>query len=266
MSHFSFEERPISRASSGQEPEITLNYVATGTQDEQYVHSFALAATPSVYSTIYGLLFRQDVQIEPAGFNVWYVAVPFAKNKRDIGSFHLNFDTTGGTAVIKAAKAKGKVYTAAGAADNDKRVIGVNGDNVEGAEITIPSLKLTARFTHPAAVITIPKIKQLANITGMVNEKEFLEFDPGETLFLGCSGSEGTDAKTEVSYHFACSSNLQNEIIAGITVLEKDGWDFLWFEFADDTEDAEPVKKIKKIHVDKVYYRTDLGLALGFGG
>ena len=266
MSHFSFEERPISRASSGKEPTITLNYVATGTQDEQYVHSYALAATPSIYPTIYGTLYRQDIQVEPGGFNVFYVTVPYGKHKHATGQFRLSFDTTGGTVTIFSGKEnKGRYAKAGETAPDYKNAIGVDGDEVRGCEITIPALKLTAHFRHPQAVITLARIKALANITGTINSKPFLTFAPGEVLFLGCSGSEGTDAETEVAYQFACSANADSLTIGEIANIAKRGWDHLWISFADEVDDGKPTKQPKYVYVERVYEEVDLALALGFG-
>lgn len=266
MSHFSFEERPISRASSGKEPTITLNYVATGTQDEQYVHSYALAATPSIYPTIYGTLYRQDIQVEPGGFNVFYVTVPYGKHKHATGQFRLSFDTTGGTVTIKASKeTKGKYAKPGQTAPKTNGAIGVNGDNVEGTEIVIPALKLTVHFRHPHGVITLPRIKALANITGTINSTPFLTFAPGEVLFLGCSGSEGTDAETEVTYQFACSANADNLTIGEIAGIAKRGWDHLWIKFSSETDAGSPVMQPQYVYVERVYEEIDLAMALGFG-
>lgn len=266
MSHFSFEERPISRASSGREPSITLNYVATGTQDEQYVHSYALAATPSIYSTIYGTLYRQDIQVEPGGFNVFYVTVPYGKHKHATGQFRLTFDTTGGTVHIKTSKETIKSYsTGSMFVPSHKQAIGVNGDNVEGTEIVIPALKLTAHFRHPQAVITLARIKALANITGTINSRPFLTFEPGEVLFLGCSGSEGTDGETEVAYQFACSANADNLTIGEIANIAKRGWDYLWISFKDDDDAGFPTKRPEFVYIERVYEEVDLAMALGFG-
>lgn len=266
MSHFSFEERPDSRQSSGKEPSILLKYNAHGTQDEQYVHSYALAATPSIYSTIYGTLYRQDIQVNPAGFNLWLVDVPYGKNKHATGQFRLTFDTTGGTVHITASKETIKSYSTGNPfIPSHKQAIGVNGDNVEGTEIVIPALKLTAHFRHPQSVITLARIKALANITGTVNKDTFLTFEPGEVLFLGCSGSEGTDAETEVAYQFACSANAEGLSIGDVANVAKKGWEHLWISFKDDEDDGFPTKRPEFVYVERVYEETDLATALGFG-
>ena len=261
---FRFKERPTSRQSTGNPPTYNLEYVAAGESDDAYVRAYALAGTPALVNTIHGTLWRQDLALEPQGRDIFYVRVPYAERKREQGQFRLSFDTTGGTVNIKLAKEHVATYPAIGA-PNHHGAIGVNGDNVEGADIVIPALKLTAHFTHPAGIITLPQIKNLARNTGKTNSDTFLTFAPGEVLFLGCSGSEGTDSPTEIGYQFACSENLVNHVIGGITVAAKRGWDVAWIQFKDDVDGGKPVKPPAFIHVERVYQQIALGLALGFG-
>ena len=211
-----------------------------------------------------GTLFRQDVQLDWQGRDVCYVKVPYGPRKKESGNFRLSFDTTGGTIHIKLAKSHVASYPAG--APNHGGAIGVNKDEVEGTDIVIPALKLTGTFTHPAGIITLPQIKHLARITGTVNNGTFLTMAAGEVLFLGCQGSEGTDTETSIAYQWACSENLQNEVIGGITVAQKDGWDVAWIEFKNDVDGGKPIKPPAFIHVERVYRRIDMALALGFGG
>ena len=262
---FRFRERPTSRQSTGNPPTYTLEYVAAGTSDDFFVRAFALQATPLLVSTIHGTLYRQDLALEPQGSDIFYVRVPYAERKSEQGQFRLSFDTTGGTLLMKCAKEHVATYPNAGTYHHGG-AINVHGDEVEGTEVIGPALKITVHFTHPAGIITLPQIKFLARITGRTNSDTFLTFAPGETLFLGASGSEGSDAPTEVGYQFAMSENLHNQIIAGINVAQKKGWDIVWFEFEKEVREGKRVKLPQYIHVDRVYESVPLALALGFGG
>lgn len=265
---FRFDERPNSRESSTDPLSVTYRYVASGTTDDDYVRIFATAATPAIIATSQGLLYRQTIQLSPEASDQFDVTVPYAKRKRDTGSYTINFDTTGGTTTMMASYATVGSYKKAGDADAIKDhsgAINVQEGKAEGTEIVIPTLKLNVQFKHPLGVITPTMIKNLARLTGKVNDSTFLGFDAGEVLFLGCTGSEGTDVETEISYQFAASENLQNQLIGGITVTEKQGWDVAWIEFTDAVSEAQAVRPPKYIRVERVYRRANLGLALGFG-
>jgi hypothetical protein len=261
---FRFKERPKSRNSTREPASLTLEYVAAGSTDDAFVRAYALAGSPAVVSTGDGTLYRQDLAVDWQGSDIAYIRVPYAKKKQENGQFRLSFDTTGGSVTIKCAKEH--VATYPGSAKNHRGAINVNGKEVEGTEIVIPALKLTGHFTHPAGIITIPQIKNLARLTGKTNSDNFLTFEPGEVLFLGCSGSEGTDSPTEIGYQFACSENLQSLVIAGISVAQKRGWDVIWFEFHSEEDDGHPIRPPKAIHVERVYESVPLALSLGFGG
>lgn len=266
---FRFHEKPNSRDSSTEPLSVTRRYLAAGSSDDDFVRNYATWATPHIISTSLGTLYRQNITLVPEASDQFEVVVPYARRKRDTGSYTLTFDTTGGTATIKASYETVGSYKAAGDADDipdHKGAINVQEGKAEGTEIVIPTLKLNVSFRHPLGVITPAQIKNLARLTGKVNSEPFLGFDPGEILFLGCTGSEGTDAETEIHYQFAASENLQNEIIGGIEVASKDGWDVAWIEFADDEDAGQPIRKPKFIRVERVYRRTDLAMALGFGG
>jgi hypothetical protein len=162
--------------------------------------------------------------------------------KRNVGSFQLSFDTTGGTVHITASKQTIAAYGTGATVNDHKQSIGVTGPDKdpEGADVVIPVLKLTATFKHPQGIITLPQIKNLARWTGKVNSDTFLTFAPGEVLFLGCTGSEGTDSPTDIQYHFACSENLTGLSIGGITVANKLGHHLYWIQFQSGvTPDGE---------------------------
>lgn len=269
MSLFRFTESRESRKLTTTPPSQTNVFHAAGSNDQAYARAYAIAATPSVVATLYGTLYRQEVTVEPAGYEQWKVTVPYAAAKRELGQYRLSFDTTGGTIHISHSRETITKYAASGSAPDYKQLIGVNGENVDGADIVIPALKLTAHFRHPAAIVSLAKIKYLANITGMVNSAAFLTFAAGEVLFLGCSGNEGTDVETEVQYQFACAANQTGLTIGGIASVAKKGHEHLWIKYQDNTDAAGgvtfPVKQPQFAYVERVYETVDLSLALGFG-
>src|SRR5262245_58184248 len=145
---FIWKERPDSRATTAEPPTITLKFKARGTQDESFVNSAALSLSPATYATIYGILFRADIKVDPDGFNQWIVTVPYQRNpKPPTGQWTWSFDTTGGSFHIKASKQTVNKYPPG--APDFQQLIGVHDKEVDGADVVIPAMKINVEFSHP---------------------------------------------------------------------------------------------------------------------
>jgi hypothetical protein len=222
-----------------------------------------------------GILLRNDIGVQEIGPGVYNVTVSYVtqeQQKPAVGSLKFSFSTTGGTFHITHAREHVQSYAASGNAPLHYGAINVvrNGDeqDIQGADIVIPALKLTITFNHPRGIVTINHAKTLAGLTGCVNSAVFLGFAAGEVIFLGADGSDGTNADAEITYHFACESNLegltyQNGTITGVA---KNGHDLLWLESVSSKDtNSKPVVKVIAAHIERVYRRVDLKAALGFG-
>lgn len=266
---FRFFLPPNAVDSTASPPSQTVKYRAIGSDNAGFVNSYALGATPAIVSTIYGTLYRQDIAVRKTGHKQFDITVPYGTRKNETGEWTWDFDTTGGTVHISHARSEVARYPSTTAPDQ-KGAIGVNGDEVEGTDIIIPVLKVNVNFRHPLGVITIAQAKFLSNITGSVNSQPFLSFDPGEVLFLGARGSDGSTAESTVNYQFAMSSNATGLSIGDITGIAKKGHEYLWvrYEDAEATADSvvQPVRLAKFVYIDQVYPTTDFATALGFGG
>jgi hypothetical protein len=254
---------------TAQEPSETHRYKIADVANKNTAISFAIASTPAIIATVHGILYRQDVQTTQTAFNQWTVDVPYGVRKNVTGDFTWDFDTTGGTIHITQAKAEAGRFPAASAPDQ-KGAIAVDGDEVKGTEIIVPAMKLNVNFRHPLGVITIPQAKFLSNITGTVNSDSFLTFAPGEVLFLGARGSDGTDAEATVSYQFAMAANQTGQTIGDITGVSKKAWEVAWIRYKDAIVTADgkevPTREPKFVYVDRVYEEIAMAAALGFGG
>lgn len=276
---YKFYERPKSGSSTVNPPTYTSQWVSQGSSDRAYVQAQAIANTPAVVTTPAGTLYRQDARIEPASADVFYVTVPYAQFKHVTGEYRLSFDTPGGMIHISNSLESIRRYSATNSElgsdppapapagiPSHNGAIGVHGKEIDGFDKFIPALKITATFRHPAAIITLPHIKTLSRATGTVNSDTFLTFNPGEVLFLGCSGSEGTDTETTVSYTFAMSENRIGLTIGDIAGVAKKGHEVLWIKYKDDVDDSkQPSRKPKYAYVERVYEEIPLALTLGFG-
>lgn len=263
-----FEEMPNSRSIGGSPPTETRRYYCHGTSDQAEAYALAMLYTPPAIANPLGTLYRQDIQMDAQASNYYTFSIPYGPRQTfEAGSYSLSFDTTGGTVHITNSKETRDSYGAGGNpfVPDYKGAIGVDGDNVNGTEIVIPALKITVNFRHPAAVITLAKMKQLATITGTVNSGPFLTFAAGEVLFLGAQGEEGTETETSVSYQFACSQNATGLTFGDVASVAKRGWDALWIKYKDDVDTGYSVKRPEFVYVERVYEEINLAAALGFG-
>lgn len=263
-------EVPNSRQSTDNPPSVTLKLRMSGTHDLETVRTYTYLNTGAVYTSVLGNLWRQPIEISEIGHKNWAITVPYGPVKRLTGDYQLSFDTTGGTVHISTSKETISSYVSSdltGSAPDHKQLIGYEGPDTppRGTDIVIPALKITANFRHPAGVITLPQMKFIASITGMVNSAPFLTFAAGEVLFLGASGNEGATIETQISYQFAMSANATGLSFGNIADVVKAGWNPVWIRWYDDEDESVAVKKPGYAYVERVYETTDLATALGFG-
>ena len=269
---FSFEERPNSRQKTSNPPSLVMEYVADGEFDQAIVTAFAHAATPAIQAVVEGVLYRQDLKVAPQGHKLFYVTVPYGPRKNETGSWRFSFDTTGGS--IHITNSKQHIARFPNTATDFKGAINVKESGgkleVEGADIVIPALKHIYHVKHPMAVITEAYSRYLASITGMVNSDVWHGFQPGEALFLGATGSDGTDVEGEVQYQIAAQQNASGLTIGDIAGIAKKGHELAWISYKDyedttsDPGKTLPGKKPKAVYVERVYDTTAFGAALGF--
>lgn len=260
---------PDGESNTGQNPTVTLRRKIIDVPNLTTATVYAFSATPAIISTVYGVLYRQDVAVNRSAFNQWMVEVPYGTRKNVTGDFTWDFDTTGGTIHVTQAKEEVGRFPSASAPDQ-KGAIGVDGDEVKGTEIVTPALKINVNFRHPLGVITLPQADFLAEITGTVNSTVFLgTFAPGRALFLGARGSDGSEAEATVSYQFAIGKNQINQTIGSITGVSKKAWEHAWVKYKDTIVTADgkevPTREPKFVYIDRNYEEIDFAAALGFG-
>jgi len=258
-----FTEHRDSRPSTANPPTITTVWKAQGDNDEAVVAAHAYAATPNIYTSQWGTLYRQDIKVDPEGFKIFRVEVPYAKNDRT--EVKLSYDTSGATVHITHSKETIQSYAAAGVAPDHKQAIGVDGDDVKGTDTTIPALKITATLNQPIGASSIARTKILASYTGQTNETPFLTFDPGEVLYLGSQGDIASTVETPETHHFAMSQNATNLTIGDITAIDKKGWQHVWISYKNAVDQDQPTKQPEFVYVERVYEEFDMAAVLGFG-
>lgn len=266
MTTFKFDQALDSPEVSTNPPSRRLHFKAVGWDNADQVLSVASATFPTQDMVDGQIVYRQPISVRYAGFQIHDIEVTYSENKdNQHGSYTWDFDTSGGTVHITNSIATSKKYPTALAPSNDG-AIGVDGDNVNGCEIVIPVLNINVHFSHPKGVVTLPHAKKVANLTGKVNSTKFLTFDPGEVLFLGGSGSDGSDAPAQVTYRFAMSPNSITLAVGNMTNIEKKGHEYLWVRYEPKVEAGQPTQVPLNVYIEQVYLTEDFSGILGFGG
>jgi hypothetical protein len=264
-----FHERPGAARILTDPLSYETEYVASGEFDRATVYANALALIPLAVVVSGNVLHRQNVELTEAGFKLYIARANYGRTNPAVGSVRFSFTTTGGTFHIQASRQTVGIYSTTTSPENFGQLINVrrNQDqwDVQGADIVIPALKMTYVVRQPAGFVDENFARLMASITGTVNAAAWRGFQPGEVLFLGAEGSQGTDAETEVTYHFAAEKNLSGLVIGAISGIQKDGHDLLWLTWEDEvTPEGLPALKPRTVYVERVYERVNFAALFGF--
>jgi hypothetical protein len=263
-----------------------------GTTNEELLHSDANQRISAQYQywqypgqpTV--KLRAESYGVEYQGDDSWKVTINYEKIGADDATQTAplkrarSFDTSGGTQHIteSVTGADKGAYAAGGTTPTSMGgAIGVDDNGVNGVDIVIPALQWQESYDVPSSYVTSAYIRNLAIVTGSVNQATFRGFAPGEVLFIGASGNHEWDDQRgngpwSLSFKFVASPNagagktLPAMSIDGITGIEKGGHDYLWIQFAkiEDSAKAQMARRPFAVYVDKVYKDGDFSL-LGIG-
>lgn len=265
-----FHEIPESRDLSYDPPTVTTQWVCEGLFSEKDVGILANSATPNSYLHPLGAtLRRQNISVKEFGHKLFNVSVPYARRVRTIGSYSIRSSTIGGTIRIKAGI---HVATYPSGKPTHGGLIGVKGDDVEGAEIVIPATKITVAFTHPGNYLTDAKVREISRLVGAVDNSGIVGYEPYEMLLIGCDFGQsgdvttaGTETSEDISYEFAMSPNLANFAIGAVTGISKKGWDVASVYWVPTVESSKPSQVVDSVDIIRVYRELNLKALLGFG-
>ena len=251
----------------------TLQWVCTGTTDDQIAGDAILADAPTTFR---GLVYK-SISLSELGCDMWIGDLTYvnAKNKReknepDTGEFTFSVQSGDAKQKIRFTKA-GRTTRYPGTATDFKGAIGVDNSDgkivVEGVEIPIAGGSvLTLHYRVPLANITIAYIKTLDSLRGHRNTAAFYGFDAKELLFLGHNASDGVKSDPVVDFRFRLDINLvgiQIGDIAGIDKPAHDHMDVHWEYEADATTNVL-IPKPKAVYVHDLLDTADFA-DLGIG-
>ena len=221
---------------------------------------------------IIGGMWRHHMDYEPyeKTDNKWTVTVVYnregtketADNPTGSTPFEpeLSFDTTGEKTKIFATASGTYTQhnnTTFGTpwAPNFNGAIGVSGKNIEGVEITIPSLKWEETHEFESKEITGDFVNALFLATGRTNEDDWRIFQAGEVLFLGAKGKRSRNQKAQITFSFAASPNVEDGTFYGIEHIDKEGWQYLWpyVQESEDEDSKAVIPTVLAVYVHTVY-------------
>jgi hypothetical protein len=257
-----YDSREATRGSENSS--VDLIYMVQGTENDATVRSLVESTIPAMYA---GLVF-QTYHIAHQGGGIWEVSARYGKKEpKDTGDSSFSFDTGGGTTHVTQSLQTVGIHPAPGEiAPNFWGAIGVNQDQVEGTDITVPVFNFTETHYINTAFVTGPYKKALFLLTGRVNGGPFKGFEPGEVLFLGATGAKRGSEDWEITFRFASSPNVTGLSMGNISGINKQGWHYLWVRFEDDEDSSSKtlIKKPTAAYVERVYHYGDFSL-LGIG-
>ena len=250
----------IGSGSSTQTPrqgEFEKKYRITGTSDDAEARSKLMATAPATYE---GLPVGQ-IQTRPVDYKVFEATVSYSNREFERLHSTFSFNTLGGTTHINHSLETVESYEliAGRKALDFQGGINVDGDQVKGVDVTIPSLVFTETHKYSPAIVAAGFVRNIMEVTGTVNSSVFRGFAPGEVLFKGATGSYN-DSLIAVTFHFECSANRTIDV-AGVNV-DKPGHDYMWLDYEnyEDTQTSEVASRPRAAYVERIYPRADFNL------
>lgn len=251
-----------------------LIYDVVGTDDENEVETLLFATAPGTYQG----LSRDTVQAEPLGNGIWKGHVTYI---RIDGTNEYTFHTSGGTSKRTQALDTAAYGVCFGPyedygdygdyLDDDippdfGGAIGVDGETVEGVDVTTPIYEFSETHLIPETLVTQAYKLILFRATGTINNATFKGFASGECLFLGAEGTNRGDGNWSITYTFACSPNVTGLTLGPVCNISKLGWDYAWVLFDEFEDDVAYflTKRPRAVYVERVYEFSDFS-QLGIG-
>jgi len=148
--------------------------------------------------------------------------------------------------------------------------IGVDGTQTHGVGVYRPAIQLQVKKLW--SVITAADRIFLESMLNTTNAYDWLEYLPGEVLFIGAKIQRRADGLIDVTYNFLISLHQGQQSIEmwndTYTYIEPHPWDYVWYQYVDlppDTdssgEDDPPVKRgVRSVHVAQVYDEADFSM------
>jgi len=258
------EEKYKSRSTeTGDSASAEYVYTVMGSDDPVTIETDVLAAAPATVATATTSLIRLGMSIRQVSNGHWEAFVNYGHPSLppfpETGESSYQFEVGGGTQRRTHALENIANYGIGAATPPDfKGAIGVTENGVEGVDVIVPQFQFSETHYIDDLGMTPTYQATIATLAGGVNDATFKGHAAGEVLFLGASGGKRGAGDWEVNFRFGVQRNVTGLQVGDITGIDKDGWDYLWFRFAEAESGNALVKRPQSAHVDRVYPRVDL--------
>lgn len=153
--------------------------------------------------------------------------------------------------------------------DSGKWLIGQQGDGSppEGVDAFEPTASFSETHYIAAGSITAAYQRQVMRIVGKLNQFSWRGWAAEELMCTGVSGSQRGADDWEVSFRFAIKEHQSNLTVAGISGINKKGWQFLWPRYELEKDAGEPIlsNHVQYIVVADVFRLANFtSLGIGF--
>jgi hypothetical protein len=180
----------------------------------------------------------------------------------ETGGSELSFELSMVTSTIKQGLERIAAY---GTDPPDLPGIGWDGEQYGGTDIQIPVFSFRKTVFRPIANLTLTYINQLMQCAASpINDAPFMQFEAGEVMYIGASGSQRSADDFAITHAFAASPNLTELSVGAIDGIAKNGWEFLWtlYEKEEDTTNKWVTEKPRAVYVDRVYNSSSFSTLL----
>ena len=132
-----------------------------------------------------------------------------------------------------------------------------SGEEPEGVDVFEPVYEEEKTIRIRTTALTQQYRTTLRKAVGKTNADEFQGWQPGEVLLMGVSGTRRGSVDSEITFRWSVRENEDNLTVAGISGIQKKGWQYLWPRAETRSSDTSPmVKTITHVCVATVFKET----------
>jgi len=158
-----------------------------------------------------------------------------------------------------AVSTAGGSWLLMGTAPNCKGAIGVTLDSVQGVDIFVPKMEFT--YSRQRSMVDFPYLRTLRNLVGKTNNATFYGFPVGTLIYTGCEPSSGVGTMDDgtkflfwnLAHSFAQEETKLNVTVGPMTVVQKQGWWYVWAKYAPTPDRNQLVQQPVGVYVERMY-------------
>ena len=256
--------RTLTASRDGKASSIDFLLTVRGSMDQVAVKNAATAFVPDVWGTGSPQFYKQTVNVECVGEDVWKAFVHFDTTAPEPFSANnsFEFDIGGGTQHITQALAT-TAYPST--LPDHEGAIGVTSDGeVTGADIYTPEMSFVE--TYYFQELSNAQKRAMVLLKSHVNNAPFKGWEAGEVLFVGATARRQDNRFStpwSVTYRFAVQHNAIVDVGA-VEGIPKLGWQLLDIRHRQVAGSTSMLRVAEGAYVHTVYAFGDFSL-LGIG-